>query len=69
MPEPVPDTTGPIKNKKKFLGVHFRCCNLYQRIYCNNNATAYEGRCPRCGKSVRIPIGEGGTSSRFFEAN
>ncbi|MBN1760827.1 MAG: hypothetical protein JW863_21035 [Chitinispirillaceae bacterium] len=53
---------------KKFLGVHFRCCNLYQRIYCNANGTAYEGRCPRCGKAVRIPIGEGGSNSRFFEA-
>ena len=54
---------------RKFLGVHFRCCNLYQRIYCNVNGTAYEGRCPRCGKTVRIPIGEGGSTGRFFEAH
>ena len=54
--------------RKKFLGVHFRCCNLYQRIYCNKSGSAYEGRCPRCGKTVHIPIGEGGTSNRFFEA-
>ncbi|MBN1603693.1 MAG: hypothetical protein JW915_18925 [Chitinispirillaceae bacterium] len=52
---------------KKFLGVRFRCCNLYSRIYINSSATAYEGHCPRCRRKVIIAIGKGGTSSRFFE--
>ena len=53
---------------KKFLGVHFRCCNLYARIYINTQGTAYEGCCPRCGKRIHVPIGKGGIANRFFEA-
>ena len=53
-------------NKFNFLGVMFNCCSVYTRIYKNKDGTAYVGRCPRCLKSVRIPVGEGGTSERFF---
>ena len=53
---------------RKFLGIHFTCCNVYLRIYKNKDRTAYEGRCPRCGKKVTVPIGKQGTSSRFFIA-
>jgi hypothetical protein len=53
---------------RKFLGIHFACCNVYVRIYKNKDNTAYEGRCPRCGKKVTVPIGSQGSSSRFFIA-
>ncbi len=53
---------------RKFLGIYFRCCTIYGRIYKNVSGTAYEGRCPRCGKPTKILIGTGGTSNRFFEA-
>ena len=53
---------------KPFLGVLFECCHTYRRIYKNRAGTAYEGRCPRCGLSVRVPIGPGGTSRRQFRA-
>jgi hypothetical protein len=52
----------------KFLGIHFACCKVYIRIYRNKDRTAYEGRCPRCGKKVTVPIGNQGISSRFFIA-
>jgi PHP family Zn ribbon phosphoesterase len=48
--------------------VHWRCCSAYSRVYRNKAATAYEGRCPRCGKLVTIRIGAEGTAARFFEA-
>lgn len=53
---------------KKFLGVIFSCCNVYNRIYINRDETAYAGRCPKCMKNVNVKIGSGGTSTRFFEA-
>lgn len=51
-----------------FLGVTFACCDIYARIYPNRRGDAYEGRCPRCLKSLRAGIGPGGTSQRFFTA-
>ena len=56
------------KTKRQFLGVMFECCHVYGRIYKNKTGTYYEGKCPRCLKVVRIAIGEGGTSTRFFKA-
>ena len=52
--------------KRKFLGVHFKCCNVYARAYMNKEKSAYKGSCPRCGKRVDMQIGSGGTDSRFF---
>lgn len=54
--------------KRKFLGVHFKCCNVYARVYINRQRTAYQGACPRCGKRVDVKIGHGGTDTRFFSA-
>ena len=53
---------------RPFLGIVFECCHVYGRIYRNWDASAYEGRCPRCLAKVRVRIGEGGTSQRFFTA-
>lgn len=53
---------------RKFVGVHFACCDVYSRVYVNRDCTAYEGNCPKCAKLVRLPIGPGGTDSRFFTA-
>lgn len=44
------------KEKKKFLGVHFKCCNIYVRVYKNRTEITYIGHCPRCGKKVIFPI-------------
>ena len=51
-----------------FVGVHFACCDVYCRVYINRQSTAYEGKCPKCSKRVRLRIGPGGTDSRFFTA-
>jgi len=62
-------TPGITAEGKKFLGIKFSCCGLYARIYVNRDGTAYEGRCPRCLQPIKIKIGQGGTSTRFFETN
>ncbi len=54
--------------KRKYLGIQFDCCGVYARIYQNKEGTAYIGRCPKCLRTVRIKIGEGGTTNRFFRA-
>lgn len=57
------------KKSSNFLGIMFECCNVYARIYKNKDGTAYVGRCPKCMRTVKVPIGEGGTNTRFFRAN
>jgi hypothetical protein len=54
---------------RPWLAIHWRCCSVYSRIYRSADATVYEGRCPRCGKPLRVAVGKGGTDSRFFEAS
>jgi hypothetical protein len=52
---------------RRFVGVHFICCDVYCRVYLNRDATAYEGNCPKCAKRVTLRIGPGGTDCRFFK--
>jgi hypothetical protein len=53
---------------RPWLAIHWTCCSVYSRIYRNAQATAYEGRCPRCGRILTVEISAQGTASRFFEA-
>jgi hypothetical protein len=64
---PLPEKEG-VRQPKKFIGIYYRCCTVYGRIYKNATGTAYEGKCPRCGMKARVSIGKSGSSSRFFEA-
>lgn len=54
---------------RPWVGIQFSCCHVYARIYRNRDGTAYHGACPRCGRSVKLTVGPGGTSSRFFVAD
>lgn len=61
-PHPAADKSRP------HLGVHFVNCHVYGRLYRNAGGTAYIGRCPRCGAPLQVPVGQGGTTQRFFIA-
>jgi hypothetical protein len=65
MPQPSGDSSS---SARPFLSVQFACCSVYQRIYRSADGASYQGRCPKCGKSVKFVVGEGGTSSRQFIA-
>jgi hypothetical protein len=53
---------------RRFVGIHFACCDVYSRVYINRQETAYVGHCPRCMRRVELKIGPGGTDARFFTA-
>lgn len=56
------------QQKRKFLGIYFKCCNIYGRIY-NYTGKQYEGKCPRCLGRLTVRVGKGGVSNRFFTAS
>lgn len=65
---PPPQSGGAAMRGRPWISVHWKCCQVYSRIYRNPQGTAYQGRCPRCGKAVQAQVGAHGTNARFFEA-
>lgn len=55
--------------RRPHLGIHFKCCNVYSYIYKNRDGSAYSGRCPRCGKTLKVKVSGDGTGSaqRIFQ--
>jgi len=61
-----PQTNPP--KPRKFIGVFFECCGVYDRVYLSQDGQRYAGRCPRCMRTLTAQAGPGGTSRRFFRA-
>ena len=55
-------------NKRPYIGVMFKCCNVYGRAYLNLRKNAFTASCPRCLSPVRIGVSPDGSKSRFFSA-
>jgi hypothetical protein len=55
-------------NRRPFLGMYFKCCRVYSRIYINKKQTAFVGWCPRCAAKVEVKISPTGSNSKFFSA-
>jgi|GEM_PF-337723 len=55
-------------SRRPFLGMHFKCCKLYSRIYLNKKQTAFVGWCPKCASKVEVRVSPTGSDSQFFTA-
>lgn len=58
----------PEKKARPFIGVLFKCCNVYSRVYVNRQGTAYSGHCPRCARALEVKVAPGGSRARFWTA-
>ena len=56
----------PSQGARPWIQVWFACAGSYQKVFRAIDATAYVARCPKCGKTMRFAVGEGGTSRRMF---
>lgn len=59
-----------MKDKARpYVGMMFKCCRVYSRIYLNRAGTAFVGHCPKCAAKVELKaVAEGGSKSRFWTA-
>lgn len=55
--------------KKPFLGMYFKCCRVYSRLYLNKQQTAFVGWCPKCAAKAEVKISAEGSSEKFFIAD
>ena len=53
---------------RPFIGMYFKCCNVYCRVYLNKDGTAFCGHCPKCAAPVRIAVSPDGDPGRFWTA-
>lgn len=54
--------------RRPYIGVHFECCGVYARIYRQPDKMVYQGRCPRCLRTLTVRVGPDGTQTRIFRA-
>jgi len=67
-PKPSGDGTATPSQPRPFLMIWFRCCATYGRLPKSADGLSYVGRCPKCLAKLEVPVGEGGTNRRMFEA-
>ncbi|RME22510.1 MAG: hypothetical protein D6800_10935 [Candidatus Zixiibacteriota bacterium] len=53
---------------RPFIGIMFKCCHVYSRIYLNAAGTAFVGWCPRCAAKATVKVSPTGSRNRFFTA-
>jgi hypothetical protein len=56
------------RKKKPHLGVIFKCCRVYSRLYLNKKGDAFVGWCPKCAAKLEIKVSPTGSRQRFFTA-
>ncbi|HOE65483.1 MAG TPA: hypothetical protein PLO62_03065 [Candidatus Hydrogenedentes bacterium] len=56
------------RKPRPYIGVHFKCCNVYIRVYLDRFGRTFSGHCPKCMRRIEIKVGPGGSASRFWTA-
>ncbi len=56
----------PSHKPRPFIGMMFKCCKVYSRIYLNRKGTAFVGWCPKCAEKVEVLVSKDGSDSSFF---
>lgn len=56
------------RKARPHIGIFFRCCRIYSRIYLNHRRTAFVGWCPRCAAKIEVKVSPTGSPNRFFFA-
>ncbi len=54
--------------KRPFIGIVFKCCRIYSRIYLNKKGDAFVGWCPKCSAKMEVLVSPVGSSNKFFFA-
>jgi len=55
------------QRSRPYLGITFKCCRVYWRIYLAADGKRFSGHCPKCGFPVHVEVSRDGTESSFFE--
>ena len=53
---------------RPWIGIHFECCGVYARVYRRAEEPQYLGRCPSCGRALRVLVRADGVKARVFRA-
>ncbi len=61
------ETSKP-RQPRPYISVHFKCCNVYSRVYLNRQGKAFFGHCPRCARPIRVAAAPGGSRNKFWTA-
>ena len=54
------------RQRRHWVSVLYRCCNVYHRVYFAVAARTAIGHCPRCLREVRFVISEDAEPGKFF---
>lgn len=57
-----------VRRPRPYIGMLFRCCQIYLRVYLNRAGDAYVGHCPRCAARIAVKMSPTGSNARFFSA-
>jgi hypothetical protein len=50
------------------IGILYKCCHIYARIYLNKKGDAFVGWCPKCAAKLEVKVSPTGSSRKFFTA-